>query len=121
MLQLSEFDRDVYQHSVNTATIGIALARTLGAPIKTCDVLGLGCLLHDLGKCDQGVAAAVGPQQHPRAGAGLLLGKKHVSSDVRDVILMHEPRIAGKGSPAGIQSSTRFSRSRAWQICMTAA
>jgi putative nucleotidyltransferase with HDIG domain len=105
LLSIALMDRDVYNHSVNVAALSVALAAELGAPVEVCNVLGLGGLLHDIGKASPKTGTAKEEQQqlHPRLGASLLLGKKYVSRDVLDVILMHEERIDGKGYPAGVK------------------
>lgn len=99
ILALARYDQSVYRHSVNVSAISIGLAARVGAPVQTCNALGLGGLLHDLGKSTQEPDS----QQHPRIGAGLLLNKKYVSRDVLDIILMHEERLDGQGYPAGVK------------------
>ncbi len=102
ILAMARFDRTVYQHSVNVAAIAVSLAADLGAPVDTCGALGLGGLLHDLGKSPAANSSAVADwRQHPRAGAGLLLNRNYVSRDVLDLILLHEERLDGRGYPAG--------------------
>lgn len=106
MIKIANYDSTVYQHSVNVATIAIGLAARSGAPVETCQVVGIGGLLHDIGrgtdfeKTDKNTEKY---QQHPRSGAGVLLGKKYISKDVLDIILMHEERIDGKGFPGGVK------------------
>lgn len=104
MIKIAAYDKTVYQHSVNVATIAIGLAAALGAPVETCQMLGVGGLLHDLGRGpDPATKNPEAYQQHPRNGAGLLHGKKYVSQDVLDIILLHEERIDGKGFPGGVK------------------
>lgn len=105
---LARLDKTVYQHSVNVAAISIGLAASVGAPAETCNALGIGGLLHDIGKSIAPSESPVpldrpGLEQHPRQGAGMLLGKKYVSRDVLDIILLHEERLDGKGYPAGVR------------------
>ncbi|MBI3556669.1 MAG: HD domain-containing protein [Deltaproteobacteria bacterium] len=102
ILAMAKFDRTVYQHSVNVASIAVGLAAGLGAPLDTISALGLGGLLHDLGKSPAATSTGVADwRQHPRAGAGLLLNRDYVSRDVLDLILLHEERLDGRGYPAG--------------------
>lgn len=106
MIKIANYDSTVYQHSVNVATIAIGLAVRLGAPVETCQIVGIGGLLHDIGRgADNENADKTNEkyQQHPRSGAGVLLGKKYISKDVLDIILMHEERIDGKGFPGGVK------------------
>lgn len=108
MLKIAAHDKTTYQHSVNVATLSIGLAAAMGAPVDVCNIVGVGGLLHDIGKSsreflagDQSRREVV--EQHPRLGAGLLLGKKYISKDVLDIILFHEERIDGRGYPAGLK------------------
>lgn len=106
MIRIADYDKTVFQHSVNVATIAIGLGAAVGAPVETCQVLGVGGLLHDLGRGHDADTAVKDPeqyQQHPRNGANLLLGKKYVSKDVLDIILLHEERLDGQGFPGGVK------------------
>ncbi len=113
LLKAAQKDKSIYQHSVNVATIAIGLSAAFGADSEVCQVVGIGGLLHDIGK-DPEISDSVpidqmAPEikekyiQHPRAGADMLKGKDYVSKDVLDIILLHEERIDGKGFPSGIQ------------------
>lgn len=106
LLAVARYDRNVYQHSVNVAAISVGMAAGLSAPLETCNALGIGGLLHDIGKSQMALNPNVSSaelQQHPRVGAGLLLNKKYVSRDVLDIILLHEERLDGKGYPSGVR------------------
>lgn len=113
LLQEAAYDRTAYQHSVNVATIAIGLATWLGATEQICQVVGLGSLLHDIGKQENKIPAnlpveEMTPEQktlyleHPRRAAEVLADKKYVSKDVLDIILLHEERLDGKGFPGGV-------------------
>ncbi|MBI3542092.1 MAG: HD domain-containing protein [Deltaproteobacteria bacterium] len=111
VIAIAKYDRTVYQHSVNVAAIAVALGAAVGAPLETCNALGLGALMHDLGKSPAATSSATEGtphEQHPRLGASLLLGKKYVSQDVLDIILLHEERIDGKGYPAGVKKLSQI-------------
>ena len=109
ILAMARIDRTVYQHSVNVSAIAVGLAAFVGAPLDACSALGLGGLLHDLGKSPAAHSAPAGStavpdwRQHPRAGAGLLLNRDYVSRDVLDIILLHEERLDGRGYPGGVK------------------
>jgi putative nucleotidyltransferase with HDIG domain len=106
LLMMSRHDHSLYQHSVNVATISIGLGLQLKAPDKVCEHLGIGALLHDIGRMHDGKIVAPGNaeySQHPRLGAGMLQGKNFIPKDVLDIILMHEERLDGKGFPAGVK------------------
>ena len=114
VLKLESFDKSIYQHSVNVSTIAVGLAHFLGATEEICQVVGTGARLHDIGKTQLDIeeqdsskkltkAQEEKMREHPREGCAILGGKKYISKDVLDIILLHEERIDGKGYPAGIR------------------
>jgi putative nucleotidyltransferase with HDIG domain len=114
MIKVNSFDKTIYQHSVNVSTIAVGLAHFLGAPEEVCQVVGTGGLLHDIGKTKLGLDQVSGSDKlskedtekmrtHPRVGCEVLQGKKYISKDVLDIILLHEERLDGKGYPAGVK------------------
>jgi putative nucleotidyltransferase with HDIG domain len=111
VLGMAAKDKTVYQHSVNVATLAIAVANILGYAPTRCSSLGLGGLLHDIGKSgleptdpDDFLTQNEQYLQHTRRAANLLVGKNYVSPEVLDIILFHEERVDGKGFPAGIKA-----------------
>ena len=114
MLRLENYDKSIYQHSVNVSTIAVGLAHFLGAPKEICQAVGTGALMHDIGKTKLGLEN-VSPSEkldgeteakmrtHPRVGCEVLQGKKYISKDIMDIILLHEERIDGKGYPGGVK------------------
>ena len=72
LLMMSRHDHSLYQHSVNVATISIGLGLHLKAPEKVCEHLGIGALLHDIGRMHEGKIISPSEaeyNQHPRFGA----------------------------------------------------
>jgi len=80
-----DFDEELFQHSLNTAMIAVALARALGIDGDPLHAIGFGALLHDVGKLalprqiwSQEGALDGGSWEvarlHPELGAALLAG-----------------------------------------------
>lgn len=100
LLKIASQDKTVYQHSVNVSAIAVGLAAALGAPVNVCNAVAIGGLLHDIGRKG---APLERDEQHPRVGAQALVGKRYVSPDVLDIIVLHEERLDGQGYPSGVK------------------
>lgn len=105
VMKVAREDHSIYQHCVNVSTLSIGLVKHLGAPETVAHTVGTGALMHDVGRTSE-ITKDKEPDkyfQHPRLGAGILAGKKYISRDVLDIILLHEERLDGKGYPAGVK------------------
>lgn len=100
---------DVYVHSLNVAILAMILARELKAPPAAIKLLGLGALLHDIGKADlpDRVARKSGPltqaeqsvfQLHCEKGV-VMAQAMGVASEVRAIIEQHHEHADGSGYP----------------------
>ncbi|MBI4300741.1 MAG: HD domain-containing protein [Chloroflexi bacterium] len=102
-----------YTHSVNVAVFSIALAQHMGiSEMAFLKELGLGGLLHDLGKrrIDRSILDKPGPlsnsewslvRQHPAWGKDLSCDVAHLGDVSRRAILEHHERCDGSGYPEG--------------------
>ncbi|MBH9577198.1 HD-GYP domain-containing protein [Inhella proteolytica] len=100
---------DVYHHSLNVAILSMVLARELKAPPAAMQVLGLGALLHDIGKADLPervvrkstpltAAEAVVYQMHCEKGVAIAQAMG-VGPEVRAIIEQHHECSDGSGYP----------------------
>lgn len=104
VLKIAKDDQSIYQHCVNVSNISIGLMKHLGAPEEAIHIVGTGALMHDIGRTSE-MNKDTDPEnyfQHPRVGAGQLRGKKYISKDILDIILLHEERLDGAGYPSGV-------------------
>ena len=113
-LQMVGQDSNLYTHSVNVCTYGIALAKAVGITDKErIQELGLGLLLHDLGMTEipEEVLSRPGPlsteqwqliRSHPRKGAEIYRSSGGENETVLRVILTHHERVDGSGYPEGL-------------------
>ncbi len=104
-------DEYTYYHSVNTSIYALALGRLIGLDEERLVPLGMGALLHDIGKV--GVAASILQHPgrldaaqweeiklHPQSGAEAILAASGRGQEVAAVIaLEHHARFDGTGYP----------------------
>jgi putative nucleotidyltransferase with HDIG domain len=107
--------RDEYTsiHCMNVCILALTFGRTLGLERKLLDMLGLGALLHDIGKMHVPMEILNKPgrltdeefeiiKTHPMSGYNLLRQKKDMPGEVLDIVRSHHERISGRGYPDGL-------------------
>ncbi len=105
-------DVETEGHSVRVQGLSVAIARELGCSEDDIEIIGLGALLHDIGKI--GVSDRVlrkpGPltddeweeiKRHPELGYRFLR-KLTIASRVADIVRAHHERWDGRGYPLGL-------------------
>lgn len=117
---LKDYDNYTFTHSVNVSVISLAVGRACGLNEEELRTLGLGALLHDLGKLKVDVGIITKPgrltseefaeiKKHPDTGAGLVLEMEGVTSEVVDIVLGHHLRFDRSGYPEDSQRKTMSS------------
>lgn len=124
MIDLKSYDNYTYYHSVNVGVLSLVMGVALGMNRTSLYKLGLGALLHDIGKVfiDRKIIDKQGPltpeeyetvKRHPTIGYEYLL-KANLDLPVSGLIgiLQHHERIDGSGYPDGLvgKKINRFSR-----------
>jgi putative nucleotidyltransferase with HDIG domain len=107
--------RDEYTsiHCMNVCILALTFGRTLGLERKQLDMLGLGALLHDIGKMSIPMEILNKPgrltdeefeiiKSHSMNGYNLLRQKKDMPGEVLDIVRSHHERINGRGYPDGL-------------------
>jgi putative nucleotidyltransferase with HDIG domain len=111
LLQLREFDEYTTTHSLNVSVLTMALAESLGLAQQDVRTFGIAGLLHDLGKVSipQEILNKPGKlsdqersimQQHPTAGAKLIIDSGRRLDLAAAVAHEHHIMINGHGYPA---------------------
>lgn len=111
---LKDYDNYTFTHSVNVSVIALAAGRACGLSPAQLRVLGLGALLHDLGKLkiDRSIITKPGRltekefdeiMKHPATGAELVERMEGISPEVVDIVLGHHLRFDRRGYPAGVR------------------
>ena len=110
LLQLKEFDEYTTTHSLNVSVLTMALAESLGLAAEDVRTFGIAGLLHDLGKVNvpQEILNKPGKltdqerevmQQHPTAGARLIIESGRRLDLAAAVAHEHHIMINGHGYP----------------------
>ena len=116
MMWLSQMKkRDEYTtiHCMNVCILALSFGRTLGLDKTELQLVGLGALLHDLGKMRISLDILNKPgrltreefaemKKHPTIGYDLLKEQGGLPDAVLDIVLHHHERINGGGYPEGL-------------------
>lgn len=117
LAQLKRKDEYTSQHSINVSTVAIMFGSYLGLGEGELQMLGMGALLHDIGKMRIPLEVLnqtqrLSPEeisimrQHPELGVAILdEAKGKVPPQVRAVVHAHHERYDGKGYPRGIKGA----------------
>lgn len=118
----------IYHHSVNVAVMATAVGMSLGYNRKQLYELGIGALLHDIGKVDlpQELFAKNTPwteeemefmQQHAMNGFDILRKQHDISLLSAHVALQHHERLDGSGYPQGLKGTQIHEYAQIVGIC----
>jgi putative nucleotidyltransferase with HDIG domain len=110
LTMIKSYDEYLFTHSVNVSVLCIALSQALGLDEETIKEVGLGALLHDIGKVHWPETLYQKPrglsdeewalvQRHPLDGAGIVEKMGKASPTMMEVILEHHLRYDRKGYP----------------------
>jgi len=120
--RLKSHDDYTYLHSMAVCGLMISLGKTLGLNEQQLRRVGMGGLLHDVGKAAVPLDILNKPtklteeefnvmRQHPIIGAQILM-EADADADLLDIALHHHERYDGNGYPHGLKGEqiTRFAR-----------
>lgn len=112
-------NRDSYtaQHSLNVCVLALAFGHHLGLTAETLTTLGLGALLHDIGKLRVPLDILNKPdrltsrefdemKRHPEHGLTILFESRGIPIKAIDVAHSHHERLSGRGYPRGLRADT---------------
>jgi len=116
LIDVMSFDYYTYTHSVNVCVLGVALGHRIGLTPEELEALGVGLLLHDMGKSEIDVAVLNkhGPlsdeewelmKTHPQLGVDIFKHSPLVGPVALTVILQHHEKCTGCGYPAGLRGT----------------
>ncbi|MFQ5470239.1 MAG: HD-GYP domain-containing protein [Gammaproteobacteria bacterium] len=100
-------------HSLNVCIFSLAFGRHLGLSDEELNELGIGALLHDLGKIRVPIEILNKPEKltaqefalmkkHPVFGGNILENTKGLTPSIIDIALSHHERTNGSGYPRGL-------------------
>jgi len=110
LTQLKKRDEYTAIHSLNVCVLSLTFGRALGLKIDELNELGLGALLHDIGKMQVPLEILNKPgklskeefelmKTHPQKGYEMLLDDNNLSADVLAIVKSHHERLSGNGYP----------------------
>lgn len=110
MLDIKNFDDYTYEHSVNVAVYSIILGKSLNYSVRDLNKLGIGAILHDIGKIliPPNILFKDGKltdeeyqiiKDHSELGYDYIKGTRGVSPVSKAAILSHHERLDGSGYP----------------------
>ncbi len=108
---LKDYDNYTFTHSVNVSVMALAVGRACNLTDEQLKTLGLGGLLHDLGKLRIDVDIITKPgrltdaefdaiKEHPGFGAEIIKEMEDVTSEVMQIVLGHHMRYDRSGYPS---------------------
>ncbi|WP_298817251.1 HD domain-containing phosphohydrolase [uncultured Roseibium sp.] len=106
-----------YCHTMMVTGHAVSFAKALGLPEQKQYMLGLGGLVHDLGKVRIPLSILDKPaklnaeerdlvNKHPRFSQEILCGRKEVPKDVVDMAVWHHEMLDGSGYPDGLSGES---------------
>ncbi|MEG6521856.1 HD-GYP domain-containing protein [Desulfotomaculum sp. 1211_IL3151] len=116
LIDIRTMDDYVFAHSVNVCVLALMTGITLGFERPKLFHLGMGALLHDIGKIQVPKSILDKPgrlteeeyaevKKHPQYGLNILSKNPHVSSLSRLVVYQHHERYNGEGYPRQLKDS----------------
>lgn len=116
LLELKTFDNYTYIHSLNTCVLALFFGIQLSYSRSMLIDLGMGALLHDIGKTRVPIEVLNKHgkltreefdiiKKHPELGFKMLENVKEVSDRSKAIVLEHHERIDGKGYPSGLKGN----------------
>lgn len=113
VMELMGTDMYTYYHSVNVAIISILVGIKLKMQHSELFNLGMGALLHDIGKVNIPPEILQKPiglsdeelriiQTHPLEGYNMIKGEYHMHGMVKNIIMNHHEKLDGSGYPRGL-------------------
>lgn len=110
LIQLRDKDQHTALHSINTSVLGMIFARHEGLDREAIEAVGMGGLLHDIGKVrmPRSLLHKEGAlseddwkvmKRHPEEGYRMLAQSGGVSESVLRIVLQHHERLDASGYP----------------------
>ncbi|HEX6930206.1 MAG TPA: HD-GYP domain-containing protein [Gammaproteobacteria bacterium] len=114
LTQLKQAHEYTAQHCVNVSILSIAFGAHLGYSKEQLKLIGLGALLHDVGKMKTPVEILDKPgrltaeefnvvKRHPVDGYEIMKATNQIPAQALQIIRFHHERISGRGYPDGLR------------------
>jgi len=115
---LKTYDNYTFQHSVDVTIVSIMIGRKIGLPPNRLRELGIGCILHDIGKTFVpkeilNKPGRLDPEEfarmksHSLIGFELVRGVPAIGILAPHVVFQHHEKQSGQGYPRGLTGSNK--------------
>lgn len=128
LCDLRVYDEYTYAHSANLMSYALLMGVTLGYPVQDLRMLGIGALMHDVGKnlipdfilnkpgkLTEAEFAVM--KTHPEKGLRLVQNQRWATPEIRAIIMHHHEKWAGGGYPYGLKGSDIPEMARVVAVC----
>ncbi|MFC1528442.1 HD-GYP domain-containing protein [Candidatus Latescibacterota bacterium] len=116
---IKTYDNYTFQHSIDVSIVSIMIGRKIGLPTKRLRELGIGCVLHDMGKIFIPTEIVNKPdkltpkefdiiKKHPEIGYELAKGVSSIGILAPHIALQHHEKQDGSGYPRGFKGNNRM-------------
>ncbi|MDD4457128.1 MAG: HD-GYP domain-containing protein [Syntrophotalea acetylenica] len=116
---LKNYDNYTFTHSVNVSVLALAIGRAAGLQEEQLRILGIGSLLHDIGKLKIDISIINKPgrlsesefaeiRKHPRIGADIIQQMGDVIEAAIAIVLGHHLHFDRKGYPGDVTISGSY-------------
>ncbi len=123
MIMMKNKDGRIAQHSLNVSILAIGFARFLGFCETQIEEIGIGAMLHDIGKVrvDEkllNMKEKLNNEQmhelckHPQYSYEILQQKSDLPTAAIDIAVCHHERLSGQGYPRGLKAAQISNRVR---------
>lgn len=112
LVNLKSPDTGLPCHAMNVMVLALLVGKAIGLPPEELKDLGLGAMLHDVGKEDVPARVLRNPNRtaaeeqfyrgHTGFGIKVVAGMRDIATSVKNVIACHHERWDGKGFPNGL-------------------
>ena len=123
LTRIKDYDDYTFVHCINVSVLSLAIGRQLNFNAEELQELGMGALLHDLGKMKVPSNILNKPgkltpeeyeviKKHPEYGMEVLEKARNISASAKLISLQHHERYDGSGYPLGLtgENIDRFSQ-----------
>lgn len=116
MYDIRKYNSYTYEHSVNVTIIAIMIGKEMALSRHEIYETAMGCILHDLGKMKITSDILDKParltteefdkiKMHPVEGYNIVKNNRHLSNNIKEIILTHHEKLDGSGYPLGIAAN----------------
>jgi putative nucleotidyltransferase with HDIG domain len=116
LIDLRVYDEYTYAHSSNVMSLALVVGHALGFPPEKLRILGIGALLHDIGKAMVPEAILHKPGKlteeefnimatHPANGIMMLAAYGWATTDIKNIVFQHHEKFNGSGYPMKLSGS----------------